>query len=97
MGQRACPPISCYDNVLVTDENSPLEPEGGHQRKFYAVGVGNIQVSPVNDPEGETLVLIRLERLRSMAQRAATDSALKLEQRAYRVSEAYRHTAPMQK
>jgi hypothetical protein len=97
MGERVCPPISCYNNVLVTDENSPLDPGSGHQRKYYAAGVGNVQVSPLNDPEDETLVLIKVERLASKALQAAADSAFKLEKRAYRVSDVYRHTQPIQR
>jgi hypothetical protein len=97
MGERVCPPIRCYDNVLVADENSPLDPDSGHQRKFYASGVGPVQVSPVGDPEGETLVLITVERLESKALQAAADSAFMLEKRAYEINDVYRHTEPMQK
>src|SRR5690349_12504147 len=33
--QHTCVPAQCYRHVLVTDENSPLDPESGHQRKDY--------------------------------------------------------------
>ena len=57
MQQKTCVPVGCYENVLITDERSPLEPESGHQRKYYAPGVGTVRVGAVDDPEGETLVL----------------------------------------
>jgi hypothetical protein len=50
-------PTGAYDNVLVTEELSPLDLAGGFQLKFHAAGVGIVRVEPVNDPEGETLVL----------------------------------------
>jgi hypothetical protein len=37
VGQRTCVPARCYDDVLVTDEYSPDEPDA-HQQKFYAPG-----------------------------------------------------------
>jgi hypothetical protein len=95
-GARTCVPGKCYGNVAVVDEWDPLDPEGGHQRKFHAAGVGVVRVGAVNDPEAETLVLGEVRRLgpRRMAQ--ARELALRLEQRAYEVSEAYRHTPPLE-
>ncbi|HEV7899556.1 MAG TPA: hypothetical protein VGP31_17115 [Planosporangium sp.] len=94
-GQRVCVPLDCYKNVLITDEDSPLDPAGGHQRKFYAPGVGNIKITPVNDPEGETLVLVGVNQLSKQALADANTAARDLEKRAYRVSGVYRHTPPM--
>ncbi len=95
-GARTCVPGKCYKNVVVIDEWDPLDPEGGHQRKFQAEGVGTVRVGAVNDPEEETLVLREVRRLgpRWMAQ--ARELALRLESRAYEVSEAYRHTPPLE-
>jgi hypothetical protein len=94
MGQKTCVPIRCYKDVLVTDETSPLNPDGAHQRKFYAPGVGNIRISAVNDPEGETLVLARIVHLSPPALAKAREEALKLDRHAYRVSRVYRTTSP---
>jgi|1185.fasta_scaffold33154_1 hypothetical protein len=94
--RRTCVPGKCYDHVLVTDEWSPLDPAGGHQRKFYAPGVGNVRVGAVNDPEAETLVLVDVARLDPRASAEACERALRLERRAYRVSDVYRHTPPME-
>ena len=83
-----------FNNGLLIDEWAPLEPDSGHQRKFYLPGVGNVEIGAVNDPEGETLVLTKVRKLgpRELAQARA--AALKLEKRAYKISTAYRRTAP---
>jgi hypothetical protein len=94
-GQHVCVEGTCYDNVLVTDENSPLDPASGHQRKFFAPGVGNIKVTAVDDPEGETLVLTKVSYLSPQSLDKARKAALKLEKRAYQVSAVYRTTPPM--
>jgi hypothetical protein len=93
-GQRTCIAIRCYRNVLVTDETSPLNADGAHQRKFYAPGVGNIQITAVNDPEGETLELTQIVHLGPEGLARVRAEALKLERHAYRVSAVYRTTAP---
>jgi len=94
-GQRTCVPLGCYDNVLVTDEWNPLEQGDAHQRKFYAPGVGNIRVGAVDDPEAETLVLVKLAHLDPGALAQAREEALKLERRAYRVrKDVYGGTPP---
>src|SRR5689334_17070242 len=90
--QRVCVPANCYPDVLVTDENSPLAPEDGHQRKFYAAGVGNVQITAVNDPEGETLVLVKINHLGPRALATIHRKALELDNRGYQISAVYRHT-----
>ena len=59
MQQQTCAPVGCYENVMIIDERSPLEPESGHQLKYHAPGVGNVRVGFVDDPEGEVLVLVK--------------------------------------
>jgi hypothetical protein len=61
--QRVSVPAGNFDRVLVIDENSPLDSDSAVQRKFYAPGVGNVQITAVDDPEGETLVLVKVEQL----------------------------------
>jgi hypothetical protein len=92
--QSVCVPAQCYEHVLVTDETSPLASATAHQHKFYAPGVGNVMITPLDDPEGETLVLTRVETLGSEALAQARAEALKLDAHAYTVSELYRDTAP---
>jgi hypothetical protein len=94
-GEQICVPVNCYQNVLVTDETSPLDPGSGHQRKYHAMGVGIVQVGAVGDPEAETLVLVKLVHLSPRALAEACTEALKLDKRAYRVRPVlYGHTPP---
>lgn len=93
-GQHVCVPFACYRDVLVTDETSPLADPNAHQRKFHAPGVGIIKIGALNDPEGETLVLIHRTKLSPTALDAIREDSLRLEHRAYQISAAYRHTSP---
>jgi hypothetical protein len=92
-GQRVCVQAGCFDHVLVTDETSPLAGPA-HQHKFYAPGVGNVKITAINDPEGETLNLRSVVRLDRHALEQARQSALALDRHAYTVSAVYRHTPP---
>ena len=83
MGQATCVPVSCYEDVLVTNEVSPPPAGGGHQRKYHAPGVGIVQIGAVGDKEGETLVLVDLVQLDSVALAAANARALELDSRGY--------------
>jgi hypothetical protein len=56
--------------------------------------VGNIQIGAVADPETETLVLTKIVRLNQNGLADARSAALKLEKRAYQISDVYRQTAP---
>jgi hypothetical protein len=94
LNQSTCVPFKCYDNVLVTNETSPLDPESGIQTKFHAPHVGIVQVGALNDPEGETLVLVNRYTLSASGLDRARREALKLDQRGYDVSESYRATGP---
>src|SRR4029453_6865281 len=40
--QKTCVPVDCYENVLVTEEFNPDEPDA-YQLKYYAPGVGNVR------------------------------------------------------
>jgi hypothetical protein len=94
--QTACVPIGCFTDVLVVEEWNPNDPAGGFQRKYYAPHVGNIQVGAVNDPEGETLVMGSKRKLTKTELQQADAEALKLDERAYLVSDVYRGTEPAQ-
>jgi hypothetical protein len=96
-GQHACDGIRCYDDVLVVDETSPLDPTSGHQLKYYAPGVGNIIIAPVGGSQQESLVLVSRTRLDVAGLTQAREAALKLERHAYRVSDVYRQTPPAQR
>ena len=90
--QRVCVGDTCYTGVLVMDEWSPHDPESGHQRKFYAPGVGNVQTGAVDDPEDETLVLVKVGQLSPQELAEARAAALALERHAFAVSAVYRKT-----
>ena len=96
MQQKTCVPLTCYEGVMITDERSPLDPESGDQRKYYAPGVGNVRVGFVDDPEGETLVLMGIRQLGPDELAKARQDALKLEKHAYKISGLYRHTSPIE-
>ena len=94
-GLRTCVPVQCYDDVLLIDEWNPLEPEAGHQLKYFASGVGNVRVGAVNDPEAEELVLTKVVQLDDAELAKARSEALKLERHAFDVSpELYGRTTP---
>jgi hypothetical protein len=94
MQQKTCVPVGCYENVLIIDERSPLEPESGHQLKYYAPEVGTVRVGAVDDPEGETLVLAEASKLSPEDLAKVRQDALKLEKNAYKVNKLYRQTPP---
>jgi hypothetical protein len=91
--QTTCVPVGCYDNVLITEERTPLKPESGRQRKYYAPGVGNIRVGAVGDPE-EALALAEISQLSPEDLAKVRQEALTLEKTAYEVSAVYRQTSP---
>ncbi len=97
-GRRTCVPTSCYDDVLVTDEFSPDEPNA-HQQKFYAPDVGNVRAEFAGneEKEKETLQLVELTHLDQAAMAKVRQAALKLDRRAYTSTKGlYRPTPPAQ-
>jgi hypothetical protein len=93
--ESTCVPFGCFGDVAVVEEWSPLDP-GAFQRKYYAPWVGNISIGAVNDPEGETLVLADKKKLGLAALRQVRAEVLKIDERAYLVSDVYRETDPAQ-
>ncbi|MDA0160441.1 hypothetical protein OM076_09200 [Solirubrobacter ginsenosidimutans] len=82
---RHCVPVGCFENVLVVDENNPLDPGDGHQFKYYADGVGNISVAPgKGGKEREILELVKVQTLRPKTLAKLDRWALRLDRRAYR-------------
>lgn len=95
-GQTVCVPAGCFNNVIVVEEWNPLDPEGGKQLKYHAPGVGIIKVEPLNDPEGETLVLTEIRQLSSEELNQAHEQALLLDQRGLESDKTYKRTEPAQ-
>ncbi len=96
MGQEACVPFVCYEDVLVIDERSPLDASEGHQRKSYAPGVGNFQIGATGRSSGEVLELVDIVHLSPGQLAQVRQEVLKLEERAYQISDVYRDTLPME-
>jgi hypothetical protein len=92
--ETACVPVDCYEDALVTDERAPLAPSEGHQRKFYAPGVGNFKIDATGRAAGEALELVEIKHLSPAELAAARDGALELEERAYEISDVYAATSP---
>ncbi len=94
-GQRTCVPVDCYENVLVTEEFNPGEPDA-YQLKYYAPGVGNVRVGwrGEKEEEREELELVDYRHLSPEALPKVRRAALAMDRRAYERSEAYRGTPP---
>lgn len=94
-GQRVCVPVKCYDEVLVTDEFAPLKPRDGHQRKYYAPGVGNIKVAAAGGVDPETLELTRAAKLCPSELADVQAQALSQDGRGYQIAkDIYGKTPP---
>ena len=85
-GQRTCVSLKCYEDVLVIDEYAPLDPAGGHQRKFYAPGVGAIRVAAAGGVDPESLQLTRATELCPVALARVRRQALDQDARGYDVA-----------
>jgi hypothetical protein len=96
MGQQTCVPVDCYQNVLVTEEFNPDEPDA-FQLKYYAPGVGNVRVGwrGKKEEEKETLKLVDYRHLGPEALAEVRRDAMEMDRRAYeRSAEVYRDTPP---
>ena len=67
------------------DEHNPLEPDAGHQRKFYSAGTGLVQVTAVGGADQETLNLVKAEQLSDAELKTINQHAMALEQHAYQI------------
>ncbi len=82
LGAQTCVAVDCYQDVMIVNEFNDDEP-GAHQLKYYAEGIGNIQVGwRGDDTDIEELELVELSRLTTEEMDAARDAALTLDQRA---------------
>jgi hypothetical protein len=83
---RTCIRLKCYNDVLVIDEFSPLDPAGGHQRKLYAPGVGAIKVAAAGGVDPEALQLTKAAELCPGAFAKFRKQALEQDGRAYHIA-----------
>ncbi len=95
--QETCVPADCYTGVLITAEYSEEEPDA-FQLKYYAEGVGNVQVGWRGlDATREVLELVEIVEMSPEEMEAAREAAFALEARAYEQSkEVYDQTSPSQ-
>lgn len=95
MGQETCVPVDCYKDVLVNAETS-LGEEGAFQLKYYARGVGEVQVGWRGaDESQEELELVEYTQLSPAALAEVRAEVLEVERHAYEVSpNVYAHTSP---
>ncbi|MDP9467850.1 MAG: hypothetical protein M3P32_03810 [Chloroflexota bacterium] len=96
-GLRTCTGAGCFDDVLVTDETSPLDSGNAHQRKFHAPGVGIVKVSAINDPERETLVLTEIIHLSAKQLKDVRTTARQMDERGCSVKPLYCKTPPVRR
>ena len=95
IGVQTCVAFDCYEDVMIVAEFSREEPDA-FQLKYYASGVGNVQVGWRGaDATKETLELVIVAQLNGEAMKEVRARALELEQRAYENSkDVYSQTEP---
>lgn len=97
MGIEVCVPMGCYDNVLVVKESSTYE--DGFQFKYWAEGVGNVQVGfEGDDPAQEILKLVDVLQMGEDMMTTLREKARLLEKHAYddsKKGKLYGSTKPM--
>jgi hypothetical protein len=91
---KLCTPAGCFKDILTVHEWAPLDGCNVIQVKTYAKGVGIVQVGAIDDPEGETLVLQKINWLDEDEMDDARASALALDTHGYEVNEIYAQTEP---
>ena len=83
MGTQTCVAVDCYDNVMIIGEFNNDEP-GSTQLKYYAEGIGNVQVGwDGDDSSVEELELVEVTRLSPEEMADVREAALTLDGRAY--------------
>jgi len=92
VSQATCVEADCYQDVLVIAEFNVLE-AGAFQLKYFAPGVGNVQVGWTGtDETQEELELVSVASLTFAEMADARESALALEEHAYEISDVYAAT-----
>jgi hypothetical protein len=84
--QRTCVSAGCFEHVVVTDEFAPLDPEGGHQRKLAAPGVGVVRVGAAGGVDPEELQLTSATTLCGSDLATVRRQVLAQDGRGYRVA-----------
>ena len=91
-GQTACVRSGCFRHVVVVDEWSPNDPQGGHQIKYYARHTGLVRVGARGGDQQEFLQLTSVRRLAPAALARVQAQVLAMDRRAYRIAKVWRVT-----
>ena len=91
-GQTACVRSGCFRHVVVVDEWSPNDPQGGHQIKYYARHTGLVRVGARGGDQQEFLQLTSVRRLAPAALARVQAQVLAMDRRAYRIARVWRAT-----
>jgi len=91
-GAHVCVPAGCFDHVTVVEEWSPIAPADGRQLKYYARGVGLVQIGALGGDSQETLRLTAVRHLGPTALAEARAAALRLDRHGHRVSDVWART-----
>jgi hypothetical protein len=86
VNRQRCVPTGCYNNVVLTNEWSPVAPNGGHQLKFSARSIGTILALPLGDPQPEVVSLTNAICLSPAALAAIDKKALAQDKRGYSIA-----------
>jgi hypothetical protein len=97
LNQKISVPAGDFTNVVMTEEKDIFDPASGIQTKFYAPGVGIVQIGAIGDPLAETLSLSAHVQLSGDALENARVEALRLDQRGYQFSDIYGQTPPAER
>ena len=84
--QHACVATGCYSQVVVVDEFAPFDPEGGHQLKYHAPGVGVIKVAAAGGVDPEALQLTKAAKLCSAEFNQVRKQVIAQDKRGYHVA-----------
>ena len=95
--QQVTVPVRSYDRVLVIREWAPQEPGGGFQLKYHAPGVGIVKVGAIDDPEGETLVLVERRQLDAAALAEVRERTLLVDHHGRQTHALYSQTQPLER
>jgi len=93
-GQMTCVASGCFRHVVVVDEWSPNDPQGGHQLKYYARHTGLVRVGARGGDQQEFLQLTSVRRLAPAALARVQAQVLAMDRRAYRIARVWRATGP---
>jgi hypothetical protein len=91
-GQTACVRSGCFRHVVVVDEWSPNDPQGGHQIKYYARHTGLVRVGARGGDQQEFLQLTSVRHLDPRTLARVQAQVLAMDRRAYRIARVWRVT-----